>query len=90
MCHGHISWFGMPDAKVETLFTVPIDTVVTCDCDAIYGEGDLLEILQLDESQCSGFGCVDGCQDCRGCPECFTAHDIQGYAPRYGRNYSDE
>lgn len=24
-------------------------------------------------TQCTGFGCVD----CRGCPECFTGHDIQ-------------
>jgi hypothetical protein len=27
--------------------------------------------------ECTGWGCADGCGDCRGCPECFTAHDIQ-------------
>jgi DnaJ-class molecular chaperone len=27
--------------------------------------------------QCSGFGCVDGCADCRGCPDC----DGEGRTP---------
>jgi hypothetical protein len=43
-------------------------------CTTCGNDGDCPD---CDESQCSGFGCVDGCQECRGCPECFTAHDIQ-------------
>lgn len=65
-CRATITFYGDFDADTHNPLTITLDEyeLYQCECGAVYHEGAELTIVDEDASQCSGFGCVDGCSDC--------------------------